>query len=311
MIYALVIKENIIIRITMQNRQQHQQEVLDFLQKNISNQPWKFELPKGWGNETYFAHNKSQDCFVKLGAQAPRYQTVASIGLTAAVLSAGVLEDGTSIIVQPYIVGRRPSRTDYRSHLAQFAMAIDQLHNNLEVKQILPQVSSNLYSIMGAEALNRLRKKWEIYKLQVPKVTRFIDESLDHLEHQVREFMGKGLVASHNDICNYNWLITSDGKLYLLDLEMMSLDDPALDIGATLWWYYPPELRGEFLEMTGYSKDAEFERRMQVRMTMHCLNIRLPREQSYDQFDPTSFDECLTDFRAILAGEENPEGYDD
>ena len=123
--------------------------------------------------------------------------------------------------------------------------------------------------------------------------------------------MGMGLVTSHNDVCNFNWLIAPDEKLYLLDLESMSLDDPALDIGATLWWYYPPDLRGKFLEITGYLDDAEFESRMHVRMAMHCLNIMLPREGSFDEFDPSLFAESLDDFKAILAGQDNPEGYED
>jgi len=44
-------------------------------------------------------------------------------------------------------------------------------------------------------------------------------------------------------------------------------------------------------------------------MAMHCLDITLPREQSFDRFDPTTYHESLKDFRAILKGEENPEGY--
>ena len=124
-------------------------------------------------------------------------------------------------------------------------------------------------------------------------------------------FQGTGLVASHNDICNANWLISTDEQLYLVDLEFMSLDDPALDIGATLWWYYPPKLREDFLIKTGYINDTTFESRMRVRMMMHCLSITLPREQSFDEFDPASFAESLTDFRAILAGKENPKGYED
>ena len=43
---------------------------------------------------------------------------------------------------------------------------------------------------------------------------------------------------------------------------------------------------------------------------MHCLNITSPREHSFDEFDPVSFAASLTDFRAILAGKENHEGYD-
>jgi thiamine kinase-like enzyme len=119
------------------------------------------------------------------------------------------------------------------------------------------------------------------------------------------------VVASHNDICNANWLISADGQLYLIDLEAMTLDDPALDIGATLWWYYPPPLRQRFLEIAGYANDEAFQLRMSVRMAMHCLHIILPREQSFDRFAPDNFEAALADFKALVAGRENPQGYED
>ena len=83
--------------------------------------------------------------------------------------------------------------------------------------------------------LTSIQQRWKYFRAQVPKEANFVDESLDYLEQQVRDFQGTGLVASHNDICNANWLVASDGQLYLIDLESMSLDDPAFDIGATLW----------------------------------------------------------------------------
>ena len=293
------------------SRQQHHQEVQVFLQQHFSNQPWELTLPNGSGNETYFARCNQHSYFVKLSVQATRYQVAASIGLTPQVLALGSLGDGTSIIVQPYIAGKRPSRRDYHIHLEQFASAINQIHHSAEVKQILPKVSSNLYSAAALESLTHIQQKWERHKPQVPGVADFIDENLDYLRQQVMDFQGTGLVASHNDICNANWLISTDGQLYLIDLESLSLDDPAVDIGATLWWYYPPKLRKSFLKKAGYINDTTIERRMQVRMAMHCLNITLPRAQSFDEFDPASFAESLTDFRAILAGRENPKGYND
>jgi thiamine kinase-like enzyme len=299
------------VEIDMQNRQQHQQEVQTFLQQHLSNQSWELTLPNGSGHETYFARCNEHTYFVKLGVQATKYQVVASMGLTPQVLAADSLSDGTSIIVQPYITGKRPSRNDYHIRLEQFASAINQIHHNPEVKQVLPRVSSDLYSVAGLESLAYIQQKWEHHKSKVPDVADFVDESLDYLRQQVKGFQGTGLVASHNDICNANWLLSTDGKLYLIDLESMSLDDPAVDIGATLWWYYPPRLRESFLVKAGYINDTTFEKRMQVRMAMHCLNIILPREQSFDEFDPTSFDESLTDFKAIFAGKENPEGYED
>jgi thiamine kinase-like enzyme len=136
-----------------------------------------------------------------------------------------------------------------------------------------------------------------------------VDENLAYLEEQVKCLPGAGVVASHNDICNANWLITAEGQIYLIDLDSMSLDDPAGDIGATLWWYYPPELRHRFLEIVGVANDDQFQHRMQVCMAIHCLSITLPRDKSFDEFDPDKFAESLTDFWAVLAGRENPQGY--
>ena len=136
-----------------------------------------------------------------------------------------------------------------------------------------------------------------------------MDDSLAELALEIRQFSTEGLAASHSDICNGNWLFASDGKIYIIDLDSMSMDDPALDLGALLWWYYPPERRGRFLEIAGYSYDDEFKHRMRVRMALHCLHILLPREQSFDDFEPASFTKSLMDFRAVLAEYENPQGY--
>ena len=295
----------------MQARRQHQPEVQGFLQKHFLSQHWRFALPIGSGNETYYAYADDSAYFVKLGVQTARYQAMASLGLIPPILAAGYLEDGLSIVVQPYIAGNNPSRKDYRLHLEQFAAAIHRMHHSPELQSVLPQVSSDLYRVVGLDSLTRLQQSWLHYRAQVPQVAEFVDESLAYLSQQVQLFPGNGLVASHNDICNANWLVTPGGQLYLTDLELMSLDDPALDLGATLWWYYPPALRQRFLEIAGYANDELFQFRMRLRMAMHCLSITLPRERSFDEFDPTTYAESLVDFRAILAGEENPQGYDE
>ncbi|RPJ21213.1 MAG: aminoglycoside phosphotransferase family protein [Chloroflexi bacterium] len=293
----------------MQDRQEHQQEVQYFLQKHLSNHDWNFSLPRGTGTETYFARGNDQCYFVKVGVSVERYLEMAEISLTPPVLVSGQLESGSSIMIQSFVEGRNPSQTDYWDQLEKVAALICKMHHDPRVKETLPPASSNLHKDAGLKALNHLRQKWERYKLQVPKVAEFVDNSLDYLTGQVNLFPGEGLVSSHNDICNANWLFASDGRIYIVDLESMSMDDPALDLGALLWWYYPPELRGRFLDIAGYRYDDEFKFRMQTRMAIHCLHITLPREQSFDDFDPNEYDEWLTDFRAVLVGKENPQGY--
>ncbi|RPI92984.1 MAG: aminoglycoside phosphotransferase family protein, partial [Chloroflexi bacterium] len=293
----------------MQDRQEHQQEVRHFLQKHFSIHDWSFSLPRGTGMETYFVRGNDQCYFVKVGVSVERYLALAEIGLTPPVLAFGQLESGKSIMVQSFVEGRNPSRRDYWDYLENVAALIRTMHHHPRVREILPPASSNLHKDAGLQALNHLRQKWERYKAQVPNVARFVDDSLDDLARQVNLFSSEGLVSSHNDICNANWLFASNGKIYVVDFEAMSRDDPAADMGALLWWYYPPELRGRFLDIAGYRYDDEFKFRMQTRMAMHCLHITLPREQSFDSFDANDYDEALTDFSAILNGEENPQGY--
>jgi hypothetical protein len=145
---------------------------------------------------------------------------------------------------------------------------------------------------------------------QVSDVSYSVDRGLRELEERIKRFRGSGLVASHRDICNANWLLTPEGRLYLVDLDAMALDDPALDIGATLWWYYPVEVWGRFLEVAGYPDDEEFRERMWTRLALHCLGITLPRPGSFDRFDRTHYAEALVDFEAALRKQGNPQTQD-
>ena len=293
----------------MPHRRQHQEEVRRYLQERFQRQAWEFSLPRGSGMETYFARGKEQTYFVKVGAQVERYLALANIDLTPPVIAYGDLEDGQSIMVQPFIEGWRPSPRDLCDQLKGTALLIHKLHHDSQVSSTLEIDASNLFINAGRRALARLCSKWENFRAQVPAQADFVDGSLEHLARQIDLFAGEGLVASHNDICNANWLFTSDEKIYLLDFESMSMDDPAADLGALLWWYYPPELRQRFLEIAGYCFDDKLRFRMRIRMAMHCLSIVLPREHSFDQFIPEKFGKSLRDFRAILEGKENPEGY--
>lgn len=295
----------------MQNRQQHREQVSAFLEKRFSIRHWTFTLPAGSGSETYFVHGDGLECFVKLGAQVERYQIMASAGLTPPLLAVGRLEDGTSVLVQRFVNSRKPTRKDFHAYLDRVASVIHKTHHDPNLRQILPAPRSDKYRDVAMESWARIQKRWECFKPQVPSSAGFVDESLAQIAEQISLVSGEGLVVSHNDICNANWLVTPNEQLYPIDLESMSLEDPACDLGAILWWYYPPATWQRFLEFIGRAGEPGFESRMRIRMSLHCLDITLPRDNSFDVFIPTAFDAALTDFRAVLGVEENPLGYED
>jgi thiamine kinase-like enzyme len=293
----------------MLQRHGHQPEVQAFLQKTFGERAWAFTQPAGTGNETYFAASTDRRCFVKVGAVIDRAVAMAAAGLSPPVWATGQLADGASILVQPYVNGRRPRPRDFQEHLEPVATMVRRMHEDVGVWQTLPPVASADYRTTGLQVLARLWQRWDHYRAQVPAVAAFVDAGLAQLNVQIAQFYGAGLVAAHNDICNANWLLTPAGHWYLIDLETMSWEDPAVDLGALLWWYYPPAQRARFLAVAGHADDAALRQRMQARMALHCLTITLPRAGSFDRFDPTTFSDALADFRAALGGAENPQGY--
>ncbi len=292
-------------------RDQHRIEVISFLKRHVSDQNWVVSIPPyGTGNETYFAHSTGLSCFIKLGAQTSRYQLMSKLGLSPQIIVSGYLEDSTSILIQQRINGIKPSNKEFRLHMEKFADSIRRTHLCEELKQMLPKRASTYYRDVGYEVLGEVERRWKKHELEVPVFAEYVNEKIAYLKSQIDQFTGEGLVASHNDICNANWLLSSDENLYLLDYESMTLDDPAFDLGAILWWYYPPDLREEFLRMAGYNNDESFRDRMRIRMAVHNLNIIIPREKSFDRFTTETFGEALVDFRATIEGRENPQGYD-
>ena len=165
------------------------------------------------------------------------------LDLTPPIIHSGFLTDGTSIVVQPFIHGRNPTWKDFRQNLDLFAEVVKKMQRSRELQMALPEVISEQYRQVGLTAFEQLKKKWLLYRSYVPSAADEIESVLFWLKNEIKKFTGAGLVASHHDICNANWLITSTGKIYLVDLEAMSRDDPAHDLGSLLWCYYPPELR--------------------------------------------------------------------
>jgi thiamine kinase-like enzyme len=294
------------------SRNGHMSEVFAFLCENFSGKEWKISSPQqGSGQESYFADTDKLAFFVKLGVQVERYLVMFELGLSPGLVTTGSLTDGTNLIIQEKVIGRHPSRKDFHRHLDQFAHAIGTTHRCENLKALLPQKISNSYIDACLESLSQIEKRWALYKpLVKPACAVFVNEGIDYLREEIIQIQGAGLVASHNDVCDGNWLVSLAGRVYLIDYEEMSLGDPALDIGAIMWWYYPPNLRTQFLEIAGYRNDSDFLNRMRICMAVHCLNIILPRVNSFDHFEAGSFDESLDDFRAVLNGLNNPRGYD-
>lgn len=291
----------------MNKREEYKGAIENYLRNRFGDEGWTLELPRGSGRETYAAVGTGRKLFVKLGVEVERVQALAKAGISPEVVDIGELADGTIVLVQEWVDGRHPQRGDYRERLEDVAGLVGRMHRSPEVMGALSKAPSEDFAGAGLRAVADVRKRWEKHKGLVGSAGGFVDEGLEELEGRMRGFSGGGLVASHNDLSWDNWLFGDDGRIFVIDPDMMGPDDPALDVGITLWWYYAPELWGQLIECAGYEDVEEFRERMWARIALHCLRILLPRPGSFDRFDASDFWEASGDFRAALRREGNPQ----
>jgi hypothetical protein len=152
----------------MQRRDQHRQQVVAFLQDHLGGHHWELTLPSsGRGQETYIAQSNGDRYFIKVGAHIPRYQVMASLDLTPAMIVSGYLVDGTSILVQPYIQGRNSSWQDFRHFLPRIAAVVNKTHHSLALIEasvkgwiILPQARCRNRTESGEFMASELHSEW-------------------------------------------------------------------------------------------------------------------------------------------------------
>ena len=187
----------------MPERQEHLQEVRSYLQKHFSARDWAFSLPRGTGSETYFVQGNGHKYFVKVGAPLEQYVAMAEIGLTPPVLSAGWLDRGLPILVQPFLPGGMPSRLDFQDRLEKVAALIRTTHHDPRLQRVLQPACSNLHKDAGLQSLHHLLLRWERFKPQVPDVSTFVDRNLAELAYEIEQFTTASSQTLSNQGCDF------------------------------------------------------------------------------------------------------------
>jgi len=293
----------------MENQYRHKEEVERFLQNTLHMETWEFLSTNGSGNEKYIAASDGKKYFVKLDVQLARYEILGDLGISPKIINSGFLEDGKTIIIQEYVTGHNPSPKDFQTHIYEIATILANVHNSKKLQKVLKKSEIKTYQEAALKAFYEIVDKWEYYKNELSAYTVYIDNSLKQIQSNIYKIEGNNLVSAHNDICMANWLISDNGLVFLVDFESMQMEDPTVDIGALLWWYYPPDMRKTFCDIMKVDYSSALRNRMQIRMAMHCLNIMLPRKDSFDVFDLDWFAMFFDDFKAIMEGKDNPKGY--
>jgi hypothetical protein len=207
------------------------------------------------------AEREGQRYFVKLmwppGADATR--AAAEVGLAPRVIASGRLVDGRAVVVQQFITGASGAEPTVRewmlSHATDLADLFAALARRTDLSANLPKLQSE-----------RPRERAEVRLRDMQLVANEVHESgwvdlgrARAMLHRLRELSDAlpdaphALVPVHGDPQWANWLLTTEGKLHLVDWDHARLDDPVTDPARMAWWLFQagsPERR-RFIEQCG------------------------------------------------------------
>jgi len=202
--------------------------------------------------------------FVKLmwppGAAATR--AASDVGLAPPVRATGTLADGRAVVVQDFLKGTGGAEPRGREwiqmHADELADLFASLARRTDLLASLPRrlserprerVQARLHDM--SLVLDELAtSSWsELGRARdVLGQVRAVGEAMPDIPH--------ALGPVHGDPQWANWLLTPEGRVYLVDWDHARLDDPVTDPARLAWWLYQATSdRRRFIQRCGIDVD--------------------------------------------------------
>ncbi len=220
------------------------EDMVDFqFDKNWSLQPIKGDTGKAYMGindeaEKVFIKRNSSPFLAALSLEgiAPKLMWTKRTG-NGDVLTAQEWLDG--YLLNPQDIGQRQDVIQIMQHLHQS----ESLKNMLYRVGGVEKQAFDFLSAYAQELPTELKRNHYLMR-----VFRYLE---DHLPDSVE------VQACHGDPIHHNWLVSDNGRLYLVDWDATMLADPAADLGAILGRYVPFDDWSQWLETYGIREPAK------------------------------------------------------
>jgi len=181
--------------------------------------------------EDYFCSRDNQRYFIKKNT-TPMIATLSAEGIVPRLRWTKRISNGDVLIAQDFENGRTLNTEDKTA-------------------------TSSLYNLKSIIA-DELRKNSNIVN-----ALNYLENSIpvDEVEY----------TPCHTDLHKDNWLLSDQGKLFLVDWEHSILCDPAIDISFVLYRYIPQSEWNEWLAIYGQEPTLKYRNRLKWYITLQSV----------------------------------------
>ncbi|MBA2873856.1 phosphotransferase family protein [Thermaerobacillus caldiproteolyticus] len=241
---------------------------------------WEITPAGGATGDAYFAQYEGRKLFLKRNS-SPFLAVLSAEGIVPKLVWTKRMENGDVITAQQWLNGRELKPHDMGSE--QVASLLRKIHRSQDLVAMLKRLGKT--PLLPEVMVDKLKERMSRHSFDEP----IVKQALVWLEQNLPSIQNEEFVVCHCDINHNNWLLSEDGRLYLIDWDGAMIADPAIDIGMLLYSYIPEDKWEGWLQLYGLELTDDLRFRMKwyvVAQTLYSLawqkekNVKKEMQQS-------------------------------
>lgn len=225
---------------------------------------WEITPAGGATGDAYVAEYDGRKLFLKRNS-SPFLAVLSAEGIVPKLVWTKRMENGDVITAQQWLNGRELKPHDMESE--QVASLLRKIHRSQDLVEMLKRLGKTPLS--PHTMIHKLRPMLHQWACE-PLIT----QAFAWLEQQLPSIRCDEFAVCHGDMNHNNWLLSEDGRLYLIDWDGAVIADPAIDIGMLLYSYIPKEKWEDWLQFYGLELTHDLHLRMKwytIVQTLYAL----------------------------------------
>lgn len=225
-------------------------------------QDWEIIPAGGATGEAYYAQHEENQYFLKRNT-SPFLASLSAEGIVPKLVWTKRLETGDVFTAQQWLNGRELQPAEMNNE--NVAKLLKKIHESGPLLNMLKRLGKTpMDPVKILQGLKRDLDK-DFFELDVVKNSiEFLEENKNNIQYDEK-------VVCHCDVNHNNWLLDENNQLYLIDWDGAVVADPAIDIGALLYWYIPKEEWINWLDLYGIALDDGLQLRMKWYVIVQTL----------------------------------------
>lgn len=225
---------------------------------------WELHPIGGDTGQAYMAVRPNERIFLKRNS-SPFLAVLSSEGIAPKLIWTKRAGNGDVLTAQEWLSGRSLTAKEMSS--TEVIDLLKKIHHSPNLLQMFQKIQGEEYTAQHFidDYLMNLQSGLQTHQ--------FLGEVLAYLQATVPLVSEASKTVCHGDLDRRNFMLSDEGRLYLIDWEMVKLADVVSDLTMILIQYIPVHEWRAWLEQYGFKLSSNLYQRIEWYALMNCLNI--------------------------------------